>query len=255
MTPIESMPDLPEIKPITTELARLEPPAPAPVGALSLESAFRAVVDGTIKAEHVAVMKELLAMDAERKFNAAFVSLQADLPTIVATTVITNRGKYERFEDIMRVVGPLLTKHGFTVSFSQDFKENRIVETCTLSHAAGHSRPNSFAVRAGGRADSDTQADCKASTTAKRNALCNALNIVIRQDVLLSEDNDATIEGDPNAFLTPALAFEIEHRAQEVQANIPALLKFAGAASFATIAANKYTELDAILRRKEQAAK
>lgn len=228
--------------------------APEPAGALSLESAFRAVVDGTIKAEHIAVMKELLAMDAERKFNAAFVSLQADLPTIVATTVITNRGKYERFEDIMRVVGPLLTKHGFTVSFSQDFKENRIVETCTLSHAAGHSRPNSFAVRAGAKADSDTQADCKASTTAKRNALCNALNIVIRQDVL-SEENDAGIEGDPNSFLNKEQALEIERRAKEVNANIPALLKFAGAASFSAIQASKYAELDSMLRRKEQAVR
>lgn len=221
-----------------------------PAGALSLESAFRAVVDGTIKAEHVAVMKELLAMDAERKFNSAFVSLQADLPTIVATTVITNRGKYERFEDIMRVVGPLLTKHGFTVSFSQDFKENRIVETCTLSHAAGHSRPNSFAVRAG-KADSDTQADCKASTTAKRNALCNALNIVIRQDVLLNEDADASIEGNPNAFLTPDQAFEIERRVKETNSIVPAFLRFAGAATFKEIPANKYAELDSMLRRKE----
>lgn len=222
---------------------------------MSLESAFKAVVDGTIKAEHVAVMKELLAMDAERKFNAAFVALQADLPTIVATSVITNRGKYERFEDIMRVVGPLLTKHGFTVSFSQDFKENRIVETCTLSHAAGHSRANSFAVRAGGRSDSETQADCKASTTAKRNALCNALNIVIRQDVFLNEDADATIEGDPNAFLSDEQAFEVERRVKETNSNVPAFLKFCGAKSFAEIPANKYREIDDLLRRKEQSGK
>lgn len=235
-----------ELVPQAGAVARIEP-----AGALSLESAFRAVVEGTIKQEHVAVMKELLAMDAERKFNAAFVSLQADLPTIVATTVITNRGKYERFEDIMRVVGPLLTKHGFTVSFSQDFKENRIVETCTLSHAAGHSRPNSFAVRAGGKADSDTQADCKASTTAKRNALCNALNIVIRQDVL-NEENDAGIEGDPNKHLTPEQAFELERRVNETNSNHGAFLRFAGAAKFSEIPANKYAELDSMLRRKEQ---
>jgi len=206
-------------------------------------------MSGNLDAAKLETMKVLLKMDAERQFNFAFVSLQAEIPTIVATTVITNRGKYEKFEDIMRV-GPLLTKHGFTVSFSQDFKENRIVETCTLSHAAGHSRPNSFAVRAGAKADSDTQADCKASTTAKRNALCNALNIVIRQDIF-TDEHDASIEGDPNAFLTPEQAFEIERRAQEVHANIPALLKFAGAASFAAIPANKYDELDRILRQKE----
>ncbi len=235
------------------KLTKFEPAPMEPAGSMSLESAFRAVTAGTIKTEHVAVMKELLAMDAERRFNAAFVALQSDLPTIVATTVITNRGKYEKFEDIMRVVGPLLTKHGFTVSFSQDFKENRIVETCTLSHCAGHSRPNSFAVRTG-RADSDTQADCKASTTAKRNALCNALNIVIRQDVL-NEENDASMEGDPNSFITAEQAFELERRSNEVNANIGALLNFANASTFAKIPANRYDELDQLLRRKERGGK
>lgn len=229
--------------------------APLPVQAtLSIEQAFQAVVAGSIKAEHVAVMKELLAMEAERKFNSAFVALQGDMPTIVAKTVIPNRGKYERFEDLMEVVGPLLTKHGFTVSFSQDFKENRILETCTLSHAAGHSRANTFAVRTGGRSDSDTQADCKAATTAKRNALCNALNLVIRQDVL-NEENDAAIEGDPNATVTPEQAFEIERRVKETNSNVPAFLKFCGVTRFADIPANKYPEIDSILRRKEQSGK
>lgn len=222
-----------------------------PGGGLSIEHAFQAVVAGTIKAEHVVVMRELLAMDAERKFNAAFVRLQSRMPTIVASTVIPNRGKYERFEDVMRVIGPLLSEHGFTVSFSQDFKDNRIIVTCTLSHEAGHSRPNSFAVRSGGKSDSETQADCKAATTAKRNALCQALNIVIRQDVL-NEEDDATIEGDPNAKLTPAQADEVERRAKETNSNIPAFLKFAGAEKFSEIAASKYTELDAMLRRKEK---
>lgn len=231
------------------ELQVIQPPS----GGLSIEQAFQAVVAGTIKAEHVAVMRELLAMDAERKFNAAFVSLQADLPTIVATTVIPNRGKYERFEDVMRVVGPLLTKHGFTVSFSQDFKENRIIETCTLSHAAGHSRANSFAVRAGGKADSDAQADCKASTTAKRNALCNALNIVIRQDVL-NEEHDAGIEGDPNEKITPAEADALSKRVLATKSSIPAFLKFCGAECFSEITRSRYAEADAQLKRKERAA-
>ena len=238
---------------MSTEI-ELRPVESTPSGALSLENAFRAVVDGTIKAEHVAVMKELLAMDAERKFNAAFVSLQADLPVIVAKTPIPNRGNYEKFEDIMQVIAPLLTRHGFTVAFSQDFKENRILETCTLSHAAGHSRANSFAVRTA-RADSDTQSDCKAATTAKRNALCNALNIVIRQDCMASEESDARIEGDPNAFLTPDQAFEVERRVKETNSNVVAFLRFAAAATFAQIPASKYAELDSLLRRKESAGR
>ncbi len=140
---------------------------------------------------------KLQANDAEKQFVAAFNALQSEMPVIVASTVIPNRGKYERFEDVMRIVSPLLAKHGFSVSFSMDFMENRILETCYLKHVGGHSQANSFAVRAGGKADSDTQADCKAATTAKRNALLNCLNIVIRQDVMIDEEHDAAIEGGP----------------------------------------------------------
>lgn len=236
------------------ELVAAKPmPVAAPIEGLSIEQAFAAVVRGDVKAEHVAVMKELLAMDAERKFATAFVALQRDLPTIVASTLIPNRGRYEKFEDVMRQIQPALTKHGFTVSFSQDFKDNRILETCHLTHG-GFTRSNTFAVRAG-RADSDTQADCKAATTAKRNALCNALNIVIRQDCMATEENDATIEGDPNAKVTEEQAFELERRANETNSNIPAFLKFAGAKDFADIPACKYPELDAMLSRKERHGK
>ena len=239
-----------ELAPINRQEVAVSTGAGAGMG-LSIERAFQAIVEGQIDAPKLAVMKELLAMDAERKFNGAFVALQSDTPVIVATTVIPNRGKYARFEDIMAIVGPLLSRHGFTVSFSQDFKEGRILETCTLSHAAGHSRSNTFAVRTGGRADSDTQSDCKAATTAKRNALCNALNVTIRQDCLNNED-DAGIEGDPNAKVTPAQAQELEHRAQMTNSNIPAFLKLAQSGKFEDIPANRYAELDHMLSLKER---
>ena len=229
-------------------VARVEPQA---VVGISIEDAYKAVVAGDMTGERLQVMGQLLRMSAEQRFNSAFVALQSDLPVIVAKSVIPNRGKYERFEDIMSVVGPLLTKHGFTVSFSQDFKEHRILETCMLSHAAGHSRANTFAVRAGGRADSDTQSDCKAATTAKRNALCNALNIVIRQDVL-NEENDAGMEGDPDAFVTAAQATELEHRVKMTNSNVTAFLQVAKAKTFAEIPANRYGELDQMLQRKEK---
>jgi hypothetical protein len=216
------------------------------------------MIDRGVTQENVAAFKELVVLsehmedrNAIRQFNAAFAKLQTELPTITAKTIIQNRGKYERFEDVMAVIAKPLADNGFSVSFSQDFKENRILENCILRHVGGHSQSNSFAVRSG-KADSDTQADCKASTTAKRNALCNALNIVIRQDCLNNED-DAGMEGDPNARVTLAQAEEIERRAQMVNADIPALLKYAKADSFRNIPANKYSDLDELLSRKERA--
>ncbi len=217
-------------------------------GTLSIEQVFQAVIEKQISPENIAVMRELLAMSAEQKFATAFTQLQSEMPTIVAKTVIPNRGKYQRFEDVMEEIGPLLCKHGFTVSFSMDFKETRVIETCHLTHIGGVTRSNSFAVRVSGRADSETQADCKAATTAKRNALLNALNIVIRQDCL-SGDDDALIEGDN---VTAEQAEELEHRAKMTNSNIPKFLGFAGAKTFKEIASSKYDVLDSFLQKKEQ---
>ena len=227
--------------------------AVAPSG-ITIEQAFNAAATKALDKDSLEVMKQLLAMDSERKFNMAFVAMQAEMPVIVATSIIPNRGKYERYEDILRKVSPIMSRHGFSVSFSQDVSENRIVETCKLMHIGGHSQSNSFAVRAGGKADSDTQADCKASTTAKRNAFCNALNIVIAQDIFTAE-NDAAIEGDPNAKITPEQADELERRVHETNSNVPAFLKFAGAANFDSIPAHKYEEMNLMLQRKERAGK
>lgn len=224
---------------------------------LSVAGMLQKVVESGITTENVAAMDKLVGLyermevrKAEQSFTTAFVALQADLPTIVAKTVIQNRGKYEKFEDVMHVVQPLLHKHGFTVSFSMDFNENRIIETCTLKHVGGHSQSNSFAVRVS-KADSDTQSDVKAATTAKRNALCNALNIVIRQDVL-TEEHDPRIEG---GTITSEQAFELERRVAETNSDKAKFLRLAGTDSFATIKTGKYDILDQMLRTKERGGK
>lgn len=222
----------------------------------SVGEMLSAVIEKGVTSENVAAIEKLVGLyermelrDAEKQFAAAFVALQADLPVIVASSVIPNRGKYERFEDVMRVVGPLLVKHGFTVSFSMDFREGRVLETCKLSHVAGHSQSNSFAVRTG-KADSDTQADCKAATTAKRNALLNCLNIVIRQDMLTDEDNDASLEGE---VISPDKVQYLREQVAETKSDAAKFLALAGVSSFEEIRTGAYDVLVRALAAKARA--
>jgi hypothetical protein len=223
---------------------------PSPLGMM------QAVIDKGVTPDNMVALEKLVDLyermqdrDAEKAFNAAFVGLQQEMPTIVATTEIPNRGKYERFEDVMRVVGPLLAKHNFSVSFSMDVKENRVVETCHLRHAGGHSQSNSFAVRTG-KADSETQADCKAATTAKRNALLNCLNIVIRQDVYQAEEGDASLEGS-------VLPFEkvqyLREQVAEVGFKEANFLALAGVDAYEKITSGKYSVLVNAIEMKRRA--
>jgi hypothetical protein len=237
------------------QLARKQPESLEP----SVGQMMEAFIARGITTDNVSAFERLVALkermddkDAERQFNAAFVKLQSEIPVIVAKTIIPNRGKYERFEDVMQAIAGPLQNNGFSVSFSQDFKENRILETCTLRHIAGYSQANSFAVRAGGKADSDTQADCKAATTAKRNALLNCLNIVIRQDIMQNEDGDASIEGK---FIAPDKAQYLRERVKELGGNEASFLATAGAGSYEEICEGSYAVLIRMLDAKERAKK
>jgi hypothetical protein len=233
------------------------PLAVAPTQAPSVGAMLSAVIEKGVTTENVAAIEKLVELyermelrNAERQFNEAFVRLQSELPVIVAETPILNRGKYARFEDVMHQISPVLVRNGFTVSFTMDFRDGRILETCTLSHVGGHSRANSFAVRTG-KADSDTQADCKAATTAKRNALLNCLNIVVRQDALQNEDGDAALEG---AFISVEQVCFLRELVTQTKSDVSAFLAFAGAAKFEEIPVARYDRLVAALRRKQGAS-
>jgi len=224
----------------------------------SVASMLQAVIQQGVTEQNVAALERLCglyermqASDAEKQFAAAFVVLQSEMPKVNATKAVPNndgttRYKFAPFEEIMRQVTPMLQKYGFTVSFSNRYEENRLVETCTLQHVGGHKRSNDFAVRIGSGPPkaSESQADGAAATYAKRFALTDALNIVVEH-----LDNDARIEG---ATITPEQAAGLRERVRATASNEAAFLKFAGANSFETISATKYAMLDQNLRRKEK---
>ena len=85
-------------------LATVEPP-PSPAAMM------QAMIEKGVTQENAAAFKELVLLSehmeerrAARDFNEAFVRLQAELPTIVAKTIIPNRGKYEKYEDILKML-------------------------------------------------------------------------------------------------------------------------------------------------------
>lgn len=219
---------------------------------------LQAVIQGGVTEANVGAVSQMVqlyermqALDAEKQFAQAFVALQSEMPKVQATRPVPNRDgtvryKFAPFEDIMAQVGPILRTHGFTVSFSSDCKEGRILQTCTLQHVGGHKRSNTFAVRVGQGppGSTETQADGAANTYAKRFALCDALNIVIAH-----LDQDARAEG---GHITPEQAEELERRVHETNSDVLAFLRFAGAKTFAEIPAAKYGILDGFLSKKER---
>lgn len=226
----------------------------------SVGDMLAAVIERGITSENVAAMEQLVGLyermevkKAEREFAAAFAELQGETLRVQATRVVPNndgsvRFKFAPFEEIMKEVGPKLKAHGFTVTFSTDFAEGRLVMSCTLLHIGGHSKTNKFAVRIGSGPPkaSECQADGAANTYAKRFALCNALNIIC------DYDTDARAEGDT---ISPGAASDLRRRVREVGADEKAFLMLAcGGRDFEDIPEAKHDMLDALLSKKERLA-
>lgn len=220
---------------------------------------MKMVLAGGVTPECVGVVERLCklkseqdAQAAKRDFAAAFADLQSDMPMVKAEKAVPNkdgsvRYHYAPYEDIMKQVNPLLRKYGFTLSFSTKVEAPRVTAICTLMHRSGHERTNEYAVRIGNGppGSSDTQADGAAYSYAQRGALCDCLGIVVS-----ARDNDAREIG---ALISPDMAEHLRQRVSETGSNEAAFLKYAGAATFHTIPANRYEALDLLLKKKEGA--
>lgn len=229
----------------------------------SVPMMLQKMIESGITADNVSAMEKMLELhermqqrQAEREFNAAFAAVQSEMPDMQATAVVPDKQgnvkfKFAPYEEIMGKVKPLLTKHGFAVAFDSTFRDGRIFVTCTLMHAAGHSKTNTFSTRIGSGPPgaSECQADGAASTYAKRFALCNALNIVIDKEHPRPEDDVRNVEGPINR----EEAIELREWVDALGSDRTKFLEMADAGSFEEISRSKLVVLQNVLKAKEKA--
>lgn len=223
-------------------------PTPLSLIATMLES-------GKLTQESVAVVQQLVALrehmedrQSEKDFAQDFAALQAELGSFKPTKPVPDKyGNvkyvYLPYGDIMAVVQPLLRKFRFSISFSTDFSEGRILQTCTIQHESGYHREFKAYVRVGSGPPgaTESQADGAAMTYAKRYALCNALNITVEHDT------DARKEGEP---ITAEQVATLRKMVADSKADEAAFLRFAGAPTYEEIGTRRYAEVFAALQKK-----
>lgn len=230
---------------------------PEPSVALMLQNALNSIQSGEITGQHVEVLSRMMDLyernekrEAEKAFASALVDLQGETIRVQATKAVDEKAdgscryRFAPYEEIMAIAQPMLTRHGFSITFDTEEGDSRLTSTCTLTHKGGHSRANKFAVRYGKPpGSSDAQGDMSTKSYAKRGALCDALNIII------DHDDDARMIGTP---IGKALAEDLKARVQACGADEESFLKFAGAAHYEAIPDDRYEALDAMLTRKER---
>lgn len=139
------------------------------------------------------IRQEIKNETAKEVFNTELNALQEEIPVIEPDCEVKNpdgsvRYRYASLRRIMEVIQPLLSKHGFSVSFETDKTEKGEVKViCILRHILGHSEKSSFIIpMETSKYMSDIQKMGSTLTYAKRYALNSMLNITTSDD----SDND-----------------------------------------------------------------
>lgn len=195
-----------------TAVAVHKPQAPAQqknVLQIIADVASRPDANPTVMRELLDMQKEIMADQAKRDFNAAFIALQAELPTIRRDGRIEVREKdprtgsrehgrvqqstpYATFNAIMTTIKPLLVRHGFALSFSTEPAGERLLVRGLLE-GYGHERTTAFPLPAEtSGSKNNVQGWGSSMSYGKRYCTIALLNIVSEAP----EDRDT--DGEPN---------------------------------------------------------
>ena len=86
------------------------------------------------------------ANEARKAYTAALVGLKRDLPAVIAHDGLVDFGEGKRrttythatLAGVMSVIDPILTSHGFTVTYKSQSRDHGVEVTCRITHCEGH---------------------------------------------------------------------------------------------------------------------
>lgn len=195
-------------EPARQHVARVEETPVATENTVSLiDAIIRAASDPKVDADKVerlfAIHERITAQQAKALYDAAFAEMQPKLPTIDQNGAILNsagkaQSHYAKWEDINDAIKPLLTEHGFTLSFRPaPGAEGRIAITTVLAHTGGHRDEATVVLpndSSGGK--NNVQGVGSALSYGKRYGAISILNITSRAPVDRDDDGRGTGFGE-----------------------------------------------------------
>jgi hypothetical protein len=229
-------------------------PAPVqPTPANMLEIISRAASDPAIDVAKVEKLLELherlVAREARTAYAAALAKLQPKLPLLSERGGIKDRSgnvqsRYALWEDVVEVITPILSEHGFSLSFRTRSDDKSVTVTGVLAHERGHSEQTELTLPFDTSGSKNSVQSVGSSTSyGKRYTAAALLN-------LRSGEVDDDGQRGGITCITANQAADLRALASEVGADIPRFLKYIGAEDFEKIPAAKFDDAVAALKRK-----
>lgn len=173
---------------------------PSEMFASLVELAKDPQVDPAKMTSLVDLQMKMMDYTKQEEFNKAKIAAIMEMPAIGKRGEIRNnagkvQSRYSRFEDIYRIVKPILQRHGLAISFNVGNSDKMVTVQPLLSHTNGHVEKGEFMslpIDTSG-AKNSTQGAGSASQYGKRYTMKAMLNIVDEG----ADDDGKGAGGDP----------------------------------------------------------
>lgn len=209
----------------------------------------------------IALQEKVLAKQAEAAFNQDLAVMQASLPCIAERGQIHDKvgnvqSTYGLWEDINRELLPVLSAHGFAISFRIDTSSG-VTVTAVLSHRAGHSTTTSMTLpvdATGGK--NGVQAVASSVSYGQRYTSRALLNYSTHNDPLDDDGQaagSAAPEVEKSPFITKTQVHQIHQLIAEAGADEAGFLTWVKAPSVGQIASERYEGAVTLLKQKKAA--
>jgi len=207
------------------------------------------------KLEKMLDMQErVLDRDAKMAFSRAMSAAQSEMKRVAADgDNPQTRSKYATYAALDRVLRPIYTNHGFSLSFNTEEAphENTVRVTCDVAHVEGHEKHYQVDMPAdgkgakGGDVMTKTHAAGAAMTYGMRYLLKMIFNVAVGAD-----DTDGNL---PEETISETQVAALEALIEAVGADRPAFMKYIKVDSLDQILAKNYEAVAKLLQKKKKA--
>jgi len=220
-----------------------------------LQVITRAASDASVdidKMERLMAMHErMVARDAKAEFASALAEMQPKLPIIGLRGEIKHgenkpvQSRYALWEDINEAIRPILSEHGFALTFRTGREADKIIVTAVLSHRAGHQEETTMHLPADQSGSKNAvQAVGSSTQYGKRYTTVALLNLTTS-----GEDDDARVAGAPMA-INDQQREELDKLIDATGADEARFFTFFGIEFLAELPAKRFDEAKSMLQAK-----
>ena len=227
---------------------------PVNAGSSLIDIISRASTDPNVdidKMDRLLQMHErIVASEAKTSFQRALADMQPDLPVISERGAIKNKAggiqsRYALWEDIVSVISPILSQHGFAITFRTANAEKLVTVTGVLSHRDGHREETTLTLPIDASDFRNVVQSIGSSVSYGKRYTASALLNLRTGEV----DNDGA---SVRPYITDTQVADLEALISEVKADRARFMDFLGVASLADIFADRYAEVVKLVEQKRK---